>query len=120
MFKQILIYLTISLFLLGCTSKKKQEEVIVPKDILPQDSMVMVLTQVHLVEAAIFIKQQQGLNQDKRLVKQYYSHLFMTLDVDLIRFKESLKFYSFHPNEMEKIYSEVVNELSIIEGEVGN
>jgi hypothetical protein len=87
---------------------------------MPKDSMVLVIKEIHLVEAAIFMRQQQGLNQDKRLVKQYYHHMFTTLDVDLNHFKKSLKFYSYNPIEMEKIYTEVVNQLSLLESEVEN
>jgi Domain of unknown function (DUF4296) len=104
---------------ISCSCSNKKKEVKIPDDIMPKDSMVIVIKEVHLVEAAIFMQQQQGLNQDKRLVKQYYNHLFTSLDVDLNYFKKSLKFYSFNPIEMEKIYTEVVNQLSMLESEVG-
>jgi len=106
--------------ILSVSCSKKKKEIEIPNDIMPKDSMVMVIKEVHLVEAAIFMQQQRGLNQDKRLIIQYYNHLFTTLDVDLNHFKKSLKFYSFNPIEMEKIYGEVIEELSVLESEVGN
>lgn len=115
-----LIIIILFSIIISFSCSKKKKEVKIPDDIMPKDSMVLVIKEVHLVEAAIFMQQQQGLNQDKRLVKQYYNHLFTSLDVDLNHFKKSLKFYSFNPIEMEKIYGEVVEELSLLESEVGN
>ncbi len=92
----------------------------IPVDIIPQDSMVIILTEIHLIESAIFMQQQQGMNQDKRLVKKYYQHFFNQKEISFNRLKESIVFYSFHPFEYEKIYTEIVNELSILESITAN
>ncbi len=120
-FRNTSFFVFVSLLILfSCSRGENKQEVEIPVDIIPQDSMVLLLTEVHLIEAAIFMQQQQGMNQDKRLVKQYYQHFFKENEVSFNRLKKSIVFYSFNPYEYEKIYTEIVNELSILESKTAN
>lgn len=116
----ILLLFLCLLLLFSCSRGKKKKQVEIPANIIPQDSMVLILTEVHLIESAIFMQQQQGMNQDKRLVKQYYQHFFNQKQLSFNRLKNSIMFYSFHPDEYEKIYIEIVNQLSIMESKTAN
>ncbi len=99
---------------------KKERETEMSSNILSKDSMVMLLKDMYLVESAISIGQQKGLNKDNRIVKQYYNHLFAFYEIDSLKFHKSLIFYTHNPDIFENIYSEVINELSLEQSKIAN
>ena len=94
-----------SLFL----SCKKKEEI--PADILPKNKMTAILTDIHLNEAMI---NEQRYKRDSlpEISSTFYCNIFEKHETTADEFQKSLDYYSFHLDELKKVYQEVVAELN--------
>jgi hypothetical protein len=90
--------------------------VIIPNDVLSQDKMVSVLTDVHLAEAAITLK---FTNKDtsKLQAATFYNFIYKAHKTTKEQFTKSYDFYVSHPELLNKIYDDVLIELSKKQGE---
>jgi hypothetical protein len=100
----IILFFLIPVFLLSCGKKEA------PPGILKADNMVSLLTDVHLVDGSLYSVPQQpdtlykvGLNK--------YLNVFKLHHTDSLQFRNSMQYYSMHPDEMEEIYTQVTQNL---------
>ncbi len=102
-----LFTITILILLAACKNKQEQSYKIIPKD-----TMVMLLTDIHLADASVTI-----LSQRKKLKnpEQYYLHIFKKYNITKAVFDSSVSYYSFHPKEYQKIYEDVILNLNKLE-----
>ena len=100
------------LFLLSCEEKTVE----IPQDVLPADKMVKVLIDIHLLEGSFA---QKNLPRDTAifLFREYEKDLFRLHNIGDSTFRKSLDFYSANPIIMNKIYEQVVDSLSLKEGQ---
>jgi len=87
-----------------------------PPYVLDKETIEKVLTDVHLIEAALLRKQSQGLLAFD-LAEIYYDSLFQKHGINKQNFDSTVAYYSRNPIELEEIYKNVITNLSRIEGE---
>jgi hypothetical protein len=95
--------------LYSCTSG--EDKVKVPDNIIHPDSMVKVLVDFQLAEAALQVKQQER-KEPRKYIGLYYSFIFKKHDINREDLDNSLQFYSGHPKLLQEIYEKVLTELS--------
>ena len=108
--RNVFLILLMALFVLSC----RKRTVDVPDHLLSQQEMIGFLVEVHIAEAKI---KELGLGQDSAM------KLFQVLEKDLMEkygindsiYIESYQFYLRSPDEMVKVYSAVVDSLSLRE-----
>lgn len=87
--------------------------------VLNVDSMIIVLTDVQIVEGAINVKHRQkmqaGINSNVYLETVLVKH-----NITLEQLEESMRYYSYHTKELDKIYDQVIINLSKKESELMN
>jgi hypothetical protein len=107
--KQV-IYFLVFLFIISCNNKTKT-----PADIIPENKMVSILVDIHLADATLNILtiRQIKINFNP---KDYYYTVFKKHHTNQQTFDRSVKYYSLDIKEYNKIYDEVLRQLSIIEG----
>jgi hypothetical protein len=108
--KYVVFILAITLMSL-CACTGGEDKVVVPKDVISPDSMVGILSDFNLVEAAIQTKQQER-KDPLRYTGFYYSFILKKHHINRKQLDNSLQFYSFHPKLMREIYEKVMSELS--------
>ncbi len=113
--KKIFVLLLITT-LFSCNKVKNSH---VPADIIPEDKMVEIIVDVSIAESAINIQQRRGIAANKN-VKKYFDEVFKKHNVKKEDFQKSFKYYSRDPKEMKKIYTEVIEDLSRKQSEIGN
>lgn len=96
-----------------CACRKKSEPLKIPANVMPPDSMLMVLTDIHLIEGARVGNRIQG--NDSLNIKDYYHHVWDKYHLSKERFRRSFNFYSTHPDEMSELYRQMLDSLSIME-----
>ncbi len=79
--------------------------------------MIAIMTDVHLMEAALNIKRNQGLSTNE-LKEAWYEQMFEKHEINAKIFEENLSFYNEQPAEMEIILEEVMANLSQIQSEI--
>lgn len=81
----------------------------IPKDVLAKDKMTSILVDVHLAEAAMTLNNSQ---RDTAKVMEYYEFIYKNHNTTKKQFTESYDFYLSHPELLNKIYDDVLVELS--------
>ncbi len=91
----------------GCSNS---EEVIVPPGVIARDTMVELLTSLHLAEARILI----GGNElnTSHLKSAYIARELRQANIDSTRFNSSFQFYSHNPALFTEMYEQVITEIS--------
>ncbi len=105
--KKIGIVLMFSLFF-GCS--KKQVEV--PADVIPRDTMIIVLAEIHLAEASIQVLNVDVNDSFKAVSFGLYNYIFSKHKITQELFKKSFDFYRSEPAYFHAMYDEVITHLS--------
>jgi|LSQX01.3.fsa_nt_gb hypothetical protein len=112
-FKQLIItFLPIIFLLFSCDSDK--QKVVRPATLISKDSMPLILTDVHLIEAVLSGKQMEK-NMTAGLSQIYYDSLFAKYNITRTVFDSSLYYYSQDPKSFNAIYDIVISNLMRIE-----
>lgn len=91
----------------SCTQKGKS--VVVPAAIIPKAKMARIITHVHLEQA------EQNLHTPMDSIKMKpidFQKIFVKDTISKKQYEESFAFYLDHPELLNEVYEEVVNELS--------
>jgi hypothetical protein len=104
-------YQILILLIFFCSCKKPEQK---PANILSQDEMIKVLSEVYVTEEKI---SRLGLTIDS--ASKVFSHLqgkiFTATGVPDSVFHRSVDYYMDHPKEMEQVYAALVDSLQLRE-----
>lgn len=82
--------------------------------VIPADSMVSLLTDMHIADGAINTVRLK--NQSiKSFSTNYFSQILEKHRIGRDTFEESMRYYAYHTEELNKIYEKVIVNLSKIE-----
>jgi hypothetical protein len=95
----------------------EQKEISVPNYVISKDSMVLILTDVHIQEAMMNQYSQEGRHMKMNPVKQYQL-IFDKYHISKERYDTSYQFYLDNPALLNKIYENVVIELTKKQAEI--
>jgi len=102
-----LIGLIIILF--GCSNNN------VPKDLIPEDSLVLIIVDMHLADAILIepsVQQKQFvINKTK-----FYNVVLDKHSITKEEFQKNIDYYSNNPEQFNKVYEKVIEELTILQG----
>lgn len=102
--------------LAGCSQKENPSK---PVSIIPADSLVMILSDIQMIESAINIKQNEG--RDVQVYsRHYYNYLYKKYKTDSAKIKSSIEFYQVNPEQLENIYKIVLDSLGKKQTELSN
>jgi hypothetical protein len=82
----------------------------VPSDIVVPDSMVQIVTDVHILQATLqlgYMQQDSGVTTQKAFESIWKKHHITQADYD-----HSMKYYTYHPAMLDSIYERVLNNLA--------
>ena len=113
--KKYLILVVLSLGF-GCGEKPVES---VPIDVLSIQEMTAIMVDVQLIEGGIVIRK-YNKTQRKGQITDYYKSLYHKHKVSKETFKNSLNYYTDHPDKLEEIYDGMLERLSKLEAEVQN
>jgi hypothetical protein len=82
--------------------------------VIPADSMVSLLTDIHLADGVINTVKPKNITIE-HLSNEYFSMVLIKHKVGRDTFQESLRYYAYHTEELDKIYEKVIINLSKIE-----
>lgn len=82
-----------------------------PEKIIPEDLFISVLVDIHIADAGLNVvnlkKKYSNFNAD-----DYYEHVLKRHNVSREQFNETIKYYTYNLNKFDKIYDQVITELS--------
>lgn len=107
----------------SCSSKEEEKKFELIEGIIPEETMINLLVDIHIAEATI--KQGKNDNRIRHLpikkkgnVNVFYYSIFKKYKIDRDIFVESIDYYSQYPEKFEEIYTEVINRLSETQSEL--
>jgi len=85
--------------------------------VLPQDSMIVLLTDLQLVDGAVSMKARTG--KPVREISLAYTDLILQKHhVEKETFDESIRYYSYYAEKMDAIYEGVINNLTVMQSRI--
>ena len=110
--KNILLFLSLLLLLACTTDHQPVEAQLIPADsIIPEEQMVLILADVHIIEAAMVIERNRGGNANSQ-ADFYYAGLFKKYRISRKRYQQNLEYYRDDPDTFSKLYENVIRELT--------
>lgn len=108
---------TISVFSLVFTSCKEKIVESQPADLFPRDSMVQVMKEITLVEAVYQKRMINTLNQ-RDSATTLFAEILAENNISQERFTRSYTWYKRTPQEAEKLFDDIITELSKLDATV--
>ena len=99
------------LFLFSCGRSEKQA--LIPADVLPKDKMAEVITDIHIAEAEANMRTLPDSASTENLS---FQKIFEAHGISKEQYEKSLSFYMDHPQQLDTVYQNVLNELSKMQG----
>lgn len=93
------------------TPKARQQK---PKVLISQNTLTQVLTDVHLVEAAMNMRRNNGQefeNQKNAIFDSVFAHYSITPQI----LEDNLLYYNQQPQIMEKVYQDIIDSLTSLQ-----
>ena len=100
-------YIIIFYCLVSCGTVEKKH----PENIIPKETFITILKEVHLAEATFNLNKSKELNSAKKILDVSYSEIYLTHNIDNDIFEETLIYYTKNPELLEEIYSKVLQSL---------
>ena len=82
-----------------------------PKNLIPEDKMAKVLSEIHILEAQINNLHFQHEDSSVFVYQKKRFELMKTFKLDTATFRVSLRYYLLNPDKMKGIYTEVKKNL---------
>jgi hypothetical protein len=108
---QILICSFLLLLLVSCSPGKEPTENTVPAEIIQPDSMVNILTEIHIAEAILREVKADSKHKEKK-AEVYFAEIFEKHKVTRDQYEKSIEFYQQRLDIYKDIYEEVITLLS--------
>jgi len=93
-------------FLFSCGGDKEK----VPDSVLPKDKMVNIMKDIHMAEAELSVNSSNIINNPLADTISY-TDIFSKNKIQKWQYDSSMMYYSLHPEILNEIYDEVINEL---------
>jgi hypothetical protein len=96
---------------MGCSEKKSvtdsQHEIPADSLIVPE-KMVLILADVHVVEASLMLERAKGTD-NKRKQDFYYRGIFAKYHISSRRYEQNIEFYRQNPDNFARMYEKVIS-----------
>lgn len=115
--QKIFSLVLISLLLSSCYHENKQE-VVVPDNLLSEDELVLIMTDLQLAEGVITYSRLQKLSRNNDFKDSIYNLVFKNYEISLEELADNFNYYNSDPQNMELLYEKVLSNLSKLQSEV--
>lgn len=112
------ILLAIFLFAhIACSSPKK-EKVQVPAHVLNRQKMIGLLLDIHIAEATNNLNTMEYAPQGQ-VPDSLTDDVLKKHGISFVQYTQSMEFYTRHPQLLDSMYTDVINEISKLQAEPG-
>lgn len=103
------------ILILLCCCKDKYPSI--PKGIIPEDKMKLILIDMHIADAVAQNKSVGGVNEKKETAESYAA-IFKNYGITREEFIKSWRFYEDNPVLLNKLYDEMLGDMSKLESDM--
>ena len=109
--RQLLAFL-VSFFIIASCGKPKT---IIPEGVLSEKEMIPVLVDIHIAQSAASLYDPE--DSAKHNMNEMLPYILSIHHIEKAKYDSSISFYTRHPEIMQVMYDEVINEISKKQGE---
>lgn len=80
-----------------------------PKEIISPQNMVLILEDVHIVDAMLM---NQSVKKGDEKAQQYYQYIFEKHHISKEKFDKSMKYYADNPKKLRMIYKNIISQIA--------
>jgi hypothetical protein len=113
MVRHIIFWGVIVIMLTSCSETPVKK----PEKLLQENRMVEMLIDIHLAEAAFNVRRHRDSLVERSSSADFYYSILQKHSVQDTVFEQSLVFYASQPRKFEKMYRQVMNQLSEMDQE---
>ena len=106
---KLFAYFFLLICLYRCSSDIQRKEA--PKDLIPKDSMIIILKDLTLIESHIKSKQTIVFYNGEAMKKSGI-RVLENYNIDTLRFGNSFDYYGSYQNEIKSIYSAIIDSVN--------
>jgi len=106
------------LFILSSCYNERKVIPVAPDPFLTEDQLVGVLTDLQLAEAVINYDRLQKITNKRDFKDTIYNLIFKHYNITAEQLSDNLDYYNFDPKNMERLYEEVLSNLSTLQSEI--
>lgn len=106
---KILAFITLVLAFASCKTEVRRFDE--PVNLIPRDSMVLVIEELTVLESYITIKYPM-LHVNEKVMRKSGDAILKKYKISFKRFDESISYYGSRQDEMQSIYTEVQDSLN--------
>lgn len=85
--------------------------------VIPKEKMIKVITDLQIVDGAV-ATQAKGESQQSKYAQVYLDYVLKENNITKEELDESIRYYAYHIEELDKIYEQVIINLSKTESEI--
>ena len=100
------LFLTVLVIVSACSATNE-----VPDDLIPQEEMIQLMTEIHILEAKIKNLNIQTIDSATQVYQHYEQLLFSDFGITSEQYEQSFNYYVDNMGEFKKIYDAVVDTL---------
>ena len=101
--QRLLLIILTSIFLITSCQKTT------PEGILPENTMVEMMTEVHLVDGYLSTL---SIDSSRKVINSLYGHIFDKYQIDSVGFQRNVDYYLGNPTLSKKLYSTITQTIS--------
>jgi hypothetical protein len=113
MIKHLIISGILSIMLISCSKTPVKK----PDNLLQESRMVSMLVDIHLAEAAFNTRRHRDSLVGRSSSADFYYSILQKHSIQDTVFEQSLVFYASQPRKFERMYRQVMNQLSEMDQE---
>ena len=84
----------------------------IPKEQIPFDTMVVLMADIHVVEAKTNLSRAKGIEEGKQQLYNDYEQVFYNHGITQKQFEDNYKFYSANPPLFNQLFEKTLEELN--------
>jgi len=107
--RRISLFVPVLLFMLAACKEKFPA---VPSDIIPMTKMENILIDMHIVDAVAETRTMGSGATEMKFTEQYYLQIYKNYGITKEEFLKSYLFYQNNPILLNKLYDDVLSEMS--------
>lgn len=115
--KYLFLLLFIPFLITSCYRENIPEATFDESLVLPRDTMEMVLLDLHLMEGA-WLQEKREDARANILPNKYFQVILEKYHITREEFDESMRYYTYHIDEMDEMFEHVINDLGKKESEL--
>jgi hypothetical protein len=101
-----ILLLPLLFFFASCDSEERP-----PEDVLPQDKMVAILSEIHIAESRIVQMHLKSMDSSVLMYDYFQKKLYKKHQTDSTQYKNSYDYYASDPKRLEDIYDKVAKKI---------